>query len=113
MQLEIMGGEGGGERQTEHETALETETQHWGETDRQMGAERPTHTQQVKERERERQAEADQERMERRVRNKKWGERETKRQKREIKKQRAGLPWGLVVKNLSCSARDAGSTPEC
>ena len=71
MQLEIMGGEGGGERQTEHETALERETQHQGETDRPMGAERPTHTQEVKERGGERQAEADQERKEQRVRNKK------------------------------------------
>ena len=47
IKLEIMGRERGAERQTEHGTASERETQHWGETDRQSGAERPTHTQWV------------------------------------------------------------------
>ena len=51
--LEIMGREGGAERQTEHETASERDSALGRDSQSvRTGAERPTHTQWVKERER-------------------------------------------------------------
>ena len=53
MKLEIMGREGGAERQTEHETASERDSALGRDSQSvRTGAERPIHTQWVKERER-------------------------------------------------------------
>lgn len=80
MKLEIMGREGGAERQTEHDSLGERDSALGRDSQSVRRGQRDQHTQWVKERERERKAEKDRDRKEQRVRNKeKQGERERQR----------------------------------